>query len=91
MYDDNRVKKIREMYPPGTRIMLDDMPNDPYPIESGTCGTVRGVDDAGYLLMAWDNNRGLSLIPGVDQFHIIQQSEEQGEDISESERQDMSM
>lgn len=91
MFDKDRVKMIKEMYTPGTRIMLDNMPNDPCPIESGTCGTVRGVDDAGYLLMAWDNGRSLSLIPLVDQFHVIGQSEEPGEEISESEGQNMSM
>ena len=39
-----QVASIRKNYPPGTRVMLDNM-NDPYsPVESGTRGTVRYVD-----------------------------------------------
>lgn len=44
-----QVEFIRKNYPPGTRVMLNNM-NDPYsPVESGTSGTVRYVDDAGTL------------------------------------------
>lgn len=75
MYDKNRVNRIKEMYQPGTRIMLDSMGNDPCPIEPGSCGTVIGVDDMGSIMMKWDNGRGLSLIPDEDSFHIIQQEE----------------
>lgn len=67
---------IKKLYPAGTRICCDDMPDDPQPISQGTCGTVVGVDDAGQLLMKWDNGRSLSLIPGVDSFHIIEPKEE---------------
>ena len=39
-----QVASIRENYPPGTRVMLNNM-DDPYsPVESGTRGTVRYVD-----------------------------------------------
>ena len=44
-------------YPVGTRIRLLAMPDDPNPIPAGTCGTVVAVDDAGQLLMQWDNGR----------------------------------
>jgi hypothetical protein len=65
------------------------MPDDPKPIESGTLGTVQAVDDAGQLLMKWDNGRSLSLIPGVDNFHTVTQTEDMTEDMDEG--QDMSM
>jgi len=43
-----QVEYTRSCYPPGTRIMLNNM-NDPYaPVPAGTRGTVRYVDDAGH-------------------------------------------
>ena len=59
-------------YPPGTRIRLIEMPNDTAPVPAGSCGTVLAVDDAGQLLMRWDNGRSLSLIPGVDNFEVLE-------------------
>lgn len=67
----DEIAKIKAEYPKGTRIRLDAMPDDPNPVEVGTVGTVDCVDDAGQLVMVWDNNRSLSLIPGVDVFTII--------------------
>ena len=63
------VEHIRQYYPAGTRIVLDDMPEDPFPIAPGTVGDVIGVDDAGQIMVRWQNGRSLSLIPGVDLFH----------------------
>lgn len=67
----NRVEQIRKMYPIGTRICCDCMPDDPQPIEGGTLGTVIGVDDIGSIMVRWDNGRGLSLVPYFDSFHIV--------------------
>lgn len=67
-----QVEFTRSCYPPGTRIVLSGM-NDPYaPVEPGTWGSVRYVDDAGQI---WDNGRSLSLIPGVDSFRKLNQQE----------------
>ena len=71
----SQVEFTRSCYPPGTRIVLYSM-NDPYaPVEPGTRGTVRYVDDAGQMGVAWDNGRSLSLIPGVDSFLKLTQQE----------------
>ena len=70
-----QVEYTRSCYPPGTRIMLNNM-NDPYtPVPAGTRGTVRYVDNAGQIGVAWDNGRSLSLIPGVDNFRKLTQQE----------------
>lgn len=67
----NQVESIRQLYPPGTRITLNRM-SDPYsPVEPGTRGTVRYVDDAGQIGVAWDNGRSLSLIPQEDSFRKL--------------------
>ena len=70
-----QVASIRKNYPLGTRVMLNNM-DDPYsPVESGTRGTVRYVDDCDQLGVAWDNGRCLSLIPGEDSFRKLTQQE----------------
>lgn len=75
-------------YPPGTRIMLLGMGNDPNPVESGTRGTVRVVDDIGTLHCDFDNGRSLGVVPGEDSFRKLtdeELAEEQAEDMDEDE------
>lgn len=67
-----RREYARRSYPPGTRIRLIEMLNEPNPVPVGTCGIVLAVDDAGQLLMQWDNGRSLSLVPGVDNFEVLE-------------------
>ena len=70
-----QVEFTRSCYPLGTRIVLSSM-NDPFSlVEPGARGTVRYVDDAGQVGVAWDNGRSLSLIPGVDSFRKLTQQE----------------
>lgn len=72
MLKDKEVKRIKEMYPKGTRIRLNHM-DDPYhPVNSGSLGTVEHVDDAGQIHMKWDDGGGLALIPDEDDFEIIE-------------------
>ena len=71
-YDRDVVRRMKEQYPPGTRIELDYMGDDPRPIASGTRGTVRVVDDMGTVHCDFDNGRRLGLIPGEDAFHAVQ-------------------
>ena len=68
--DENLVKRMKEQYPAGTRIVLDQMGDDPRPIPPGTKGTVRIVDDIGTVHCDFDNGRRLGLVPGEDTFHI---------------------
>ena len=69
--DYDLVRRMKEQYPPGTRIQLDYMGDDPRPIEPGTKGTVRTVDDMGTVHCDFDNGRRLGLVPGEDSFHAI--------------------
>jgi hypothetical protein len=72
-YNENFLKRVREQYPPGTRIRLTEM-KDPYaPVPPGTEGKVNFVDDAGQIHMKWNNGRTLALIPGEDSFTVIPQ------------------
>ena len=59
------VNSLRKEYPRGTRVELvkmDDVQAPPI----GTKGTVEWVDDAGSLVMRWDNGSGLNVIYGED-------------------------
>ena len=59
------VLRIRKQYPVGTRVELVKM-DDPQAPPIGTKGPVRGVDDIGSIMVAWDNGCGLSVAFGVD-------------------------
>lgn len=61
------IKRLRQEYPPGTRIVLESM-NDPHAPPPGTKGTVVYVDDLGSIGMKWDNGSSLSLMPSLDSF-----------------------
>ena len=90
VYNEKKVELLRQRYPEGTRICLDHM-EDLCPVESGTCGWVQFVDDAGTLHCKFDNGRTLGVIPDVDKFHKIEQEQamadeqEKSEEITETE------
>ena len=69
-FEDQYVQRIKDAYPIGSRIVVDHMGYDPRPVEPGTKGTVRIVDDMGTIHCDFDNGRRLGLIPGEDSFHI---------------------
>ena len=79
-YNKENVERLRQRYPEGTRICLDQMNDDPFPVESGTFGKVDHVDDIGTVHCVFDNGRTLGVIPGVDDFHIVSEDSEQTED-----------
>ena len=56
---------LREKYTDGKRVELIKM-DDPQAPPKGTLGTVRGVDDAGNILVDWDNGCGLNVVYGED-------------------------
>lgn len=63
--DKNTIERYRREYPCGCRVELLKMDDEQAP-PIGTKGTVIGVDDAGGLLVRWDNGSSLNAILGVD-------------------------
>ena len=62
---------IKERYKPGMRVRLLRM-NDTQAPPIGTEGTVRGVDDIGSVMVAWDNGCGLNVVLDEDVIEIIE-------------------
>ena len=59
------IEMLRREFPKGCRVVLEKM-DDPQAPPIGTEGTVRGVDDAGSIMVAWDNGSTLSVVYGED-------------------------
>lgn len=66
------LKRLRETYPPGTRVELDHM-DDPYnrKLTTGSRGTVVAVDDIGTIHVAWDCGSSLGVCYGEDVCHVV--------------------
>ena len=60
------VKRLRQEYPAGCRVELLHM-DDPQAPAIGTLGTVKGVDDTGSIMVAWDSGGSLHVLFGVDE------------------------
>lgn len=59
------VAELRKQYPVGCRVKLVAMIDVQAP-PIGTLGTVKGVDDAGSVMVSWDNGSSLSVAYGQD-------------------------
>ena len=60
------VERLRQEYPAGCRVELLHM-DDPQAPPIGTLGTVKGVDDSGSIMVAWDTGGSLHVLYGVDE------------------------
>ena len=63
--DRETLERLRNEYPRGSRVVIEKM-DDPQAPPPGTMGTVTGVDDAGSILVSWDNGSGLNVVYGED-------------------------
>ena len=71
---EKEVLKLKQEYPPGTRIVLNHM-DDKWAVPPGTRGTVDHVDDAGQVHPIWDNGRTLAIVPEIDSFRKLTEQE----------------
>lgn len=60
------VERLRQEYPPGTRVELVRMDDAQAP-PIGTHGTVIGVDDIASIMVRWDCGGSLSVAYGEDE------------------------
>ena len=78
LYHKDFVERMRNQYPPGTRVEVISLCNEEEHLKPGTKGTVIAVDDQPALLVNWDNGSSLSLLIGKDHFTVLQQEEAPG-------------
>lgn len=70
MPNEETIRELRNLYPPGTRIRLIHMKDEWY-VPDGSLGTVKMVDDIGTIHVCWDMGSSLGLIADEDEFEII--------------------
>ena len=69
--DKKTVERIRNEYPPGTKIELIEM-DDPYGrLKPGDRGVVRYVDDVGTIFPDWNRGGSLGLVYGQDRYKKV--------------------
>lgn len=65
------LARLREQYPVGCTVVLEEM-NDPYrEMPTGMTGKVIHVDDAGGIHVAWSNGSTLAALHGIDRIRRI--------------------
>ena len=71
LYHKDFVERMRNQYPPGTRVEVISLCNEEEHLKPGMKGPVMGVDDQPALLVNWDNGSSLSLLIGKDHFRVV--------------------
>ena len=68
------VENLRKEYKVGSIVELVEM-EDPQAPPIGTKGKVRGVDDTGSIMVAWENGSRLNVVYGEDTCRIISKND----------------
>ena len=80
-----QTERLREQYPPGTRVECVSM-NDPFaPVPSGTRGSVMFVDDIAQIHVNWDTGSSLALNKDEDTFRKLSAEEIEAENAAENQ------
>ena len=89
---EKEVLKLKQEYPPGTRIVLNHM-DDKWAVPPGTRGTVQFMDDSGQVHPIWDNGRTLAIVPEIDSFRKLTEQELREEQLlkAQGQAEEMSM
>lgn len=64
------IESLKKQFPVGSRVELIRMDDKQAP-PIGTRGTVKGVDDIGSIMVAWDNGSSLNVIYGEDECRVL--------------------
>lgn len=62
---------LRKQFPKGSRIHLNAMRDDPFPIPPGSEGTLVLIDSIGQFHVEWDCGSSLAVTPDVDDFEVF--------------------
>ena len=80
-----QAERLRNQYPPGTRVECISM-NDPFaPVPSGTKGSVMFVDDIAQIHVNWDNGSSLALNKDEDTFRKLSVEEVEAESAADNQ------
>ena len=83
------LERMRNTYQSGTRIELVHMEDEPRSdMVPGLRGTIEGVDDAGNIMVRWDNGSTLSLAYGADSCRKLTEEEIEQEMNEQSQAED---
>lgn len=77
--DFREIRRLKNMYLPDTLIQLIYMDDKQAP-PPGTKGRVLFVDDIGNIHVKWQNGSSLALIDGIDEFKVVEYSNEYNND-----------
>lgn len=74
MLKQSQVDKVKEEYPAGTKVVLENMEGESQ-MPNGLKGVVKFVDDAGQVHVKWENGSSLALDIEVDAFKKVNDDE----------------
>lgn len=81
-YNEERLRKLRELYPKGTIVELkegmegEQNKEGKSTMPAGLRGKVTFVDDIGDIHVNWENGSTLAIVPTLDVFEIVEDNEE---------------